>query len=441
MHHKTKQERLLAKEKKRIEKRTKQALQQLQLNHKKDEIPITNPSESTTFKNNTHNRKKQKIQLLNAQLSLLNKINHIQSYINNKHKSYLNTTLINILDENLLNSLPVLNRLKPSKLYTYKQSEYLISGYIRHHNITFESFIIYLLLEFHGYTHTKNGICSKTVIKRQRTRLIQKLMHQTNTYFKQYIVNLITSTYPTNKKMHRDLKKVLKQYQKSTKTFAVFEHYKLLQLNDTQICYEQTDFPFGFPIFFICDVSNSSTARLSIVGSLFNGMNNDFTPQIFGLYLDKFPIGSNNMIQFYEKPCGSPVIENDKSLIVYYKGVNIVNNGCEMNDMRINSLIDYKINSCFLENKFILIDKIHKNVIWSYIFTIKQYFEWYDCEIFNKYFPIEFLDFEIIYIIKSYCWQNISFLFKNYNDKCLILWFLCFVYLNNEWMEWIIKKK
>ncbi len=58
--------------------------------------------------------------------------------------------------------------------------------------------------------------------------------------------------------------------------------------------------------------------------------------------------------------------------------------------MRINSLIDYKINSCFLENQFILSDKIKNNVIWSYIFTIKLYFEWYEHEIFNKYFPIEF---------------------------------------------------
>ncbi len=60
--------------------------------------------------------------------------------------------------------------------------------------------------------------------------------------------------------------------------------------------------------------------------SLFNGVDSDFSPQIFHWCLDKFPIGNNSLIQFYEKPYGIPVIENDKSLIVYYKGINIVNN-------------------------------------------------------------------------------------------------------------------
>ena len=109
-------------------------------------------------------------------------------------------------------------------------------------------------------------------------------------HFKLCIVNKITSTYPATKKIHRELKRILKQFKRRKQTLSInlqtMEQYELLEIGNTQIIYELTDFPQSFPIIFVCDVQNLWTARLNIAGGSFEGMDNDFTPKIMRWCLD-----------------------------------------------------------------------------------------------------------------------------------------------------------
>ena len=457
MSKKLNQERLILKQNKRKEKEhqrlIKKQLRQEALEEKR-RLKMAKKLEQETFKKIKHDKKQQQLQILNDQLTLVHKINQIHSMINLPCKSYIDPKITDILNnpqnQNLLNTLIVLNKLKPSNLSPKLKSEYLIFGYIKESLSSFiPSLIVHLTLKFHGdvydHIHTQNN-------QMQRVRFIQKLTHEINTHFKLCIVNKITSTYPITKKLHRELKKILKQYQKTSRkqTFGAhnIEQYKLMEIGDAQIIYEHSDFPQGVPVLFVHDVSSQSNrARLCIGGGLFNGLSTDFTPNKLRWCLDRFPIEYNGIIQFYEYPIGVYVSDNDNDnnnhlpLIIYYKGVNIVNNGQIMDGKRVNAFIKYKINGCFLENG-ILRDKTSSVTIWAYLFTLKQYIAWYEVNVVNQQFNIDgypVLFDEILQIIKDYTYQNVNVLYNNYDDKLLLIWFLSFSLLNDEWIEWIIK--